>query len=232
MKKKNKKVSKFFQIFDYRIFGYEFIKITGGLPIVLWYRIKKFYVNKKQKKLLNHEPYLIAPNHNGFTDIMIVANAFWNRRLRFVATKDLYTNKFRRFLFNGLFACIDVDKQNVSMKTFKNVKDALARGHCVPVFPEGTIAKNSSDVIEYKSGVVLMSIVSKVPIVPVYMEKRTKWYKRQRVVIGEMLDISKYTNSPIPSMEEIKRLTLILHDEEVKLKQMLENGELCKKKKL
>ena len=84
---------------------------------------KKKQQIKKQKKLLNHEPYLIAPNHNGFTDIMIVANAFWNRRLRFVATKDLYTNKFRRFLFNGLFACIDVDKQNVSMKTFKNVKD-------------------------------------------------------------------------------------------------------------
>ena len=166
MKKKNKKVSKFFQIFDYRIFGYEFIKITGGLPIVLWYRIKKFYVNKKQKKLLNHEPYLIAPNHNGFTDIMIVANAFWNRRLRFVATKDLYTNKFRRFLFNGLFACIDVDKQNVSMKTFKNVKDALARGHCVPVFPEGTINKTKDIIMPFKYGAVKMAKSSDAYLVP------------------------------------------------------------------
>lgn len=225
-KKQTKKVSKFFQIFDYRMFGYDFVKFTGGLPIVLWYRIKKIFVNKQQKKLLNTKPYLIAPNHNGFTDIMIVANAFWNRRLRFVATKDLYTNNFRRFLFNKFFACIEVDKENVSMKTFKEVKDALNRGHCVPVFPEGTIAKKDDNVIEYKSGVVLMALVSKVPIVPVYMEKRTKWYKRQRVVIGEMIDISKYSNSIMPSMEEIKKLTTILHDEEVKLKSMLEKGEL------
>ena len=223
-KKKDKKVSKFFQIFDYRIFGYEFIKITGGLPIVLWYRIKKIYVNKRQKKILNHQPYLIAPNHIGFTDIMIVANTFWNRRLRFVATKDLYTNKFRHFLFNKLCACIKVDKENVSMKTFKEVKDALNRGHCVPVFPEGTIAKEANSVIEYKSGVVLMALVSKVPILPIYMEKRTKWYKRQRVVIGEFIDLTKYTTSPIPSMEEIKRLTIILHDEECKLKGYLEKS--------
>ena len=84
MKKKNKKVSKFFQIFDYSIFGYEFIKITGGLPIVLWYRIKKFYVNKKQKKLLNHEPYLIAPNHNGFTDIISRTESLWRVHYHFV----------------------------------------------------------------------------------------------------------------------------------------------------
>ncbi len=224
-KKKDKKVSKFFQIFDYRIFGYEFVKVTGGLPIVLWYRIKKIYVNKNQKKILNHQPYLIAPNHIGFTDIMIVANTFWNRRLRFVATKDLYTNKFRHFLFNKLCACIKVDKENVSMKTFKEVKDALNRGHCVPVFPEGTIAKEANSVIEYKSGVVLMALVSKVPILPIYMEKRTKWYKRQRVVIGEFIDLTKYTTSPIPSMEEIKRLTIILHDEECKLKGYLEKSK-------
>lgn len=223
--KKQKKISKFFQIFDYRMFGYDFVKFTGGFPIVIWYRIKKIFVNKKQKKMFNTKPYLIAPNHNGFTDIMIVANVFWNRRLRFVATSDLYTNNFRKFLFNKFFACIEVDKANVSMKTFKEVKDALNRGHCVPVFPEGTIAKKDENVIEYKSGVVLMSLVSKVPILPIYMEKRKRWYKRQRVVIGEFIDLSKYTTSPIPSMEEIKRLTIILHDEECKLKEMLEKSK-------
>jgi len=70
-----------------------------------------------------------------------------------------------------------------------------------------------------------MSLVSKVPILPIYMEKRKRWYKRQRVVIGEFIDLSKYTTSPIPSMEEIKRLTIILHDEECKLKEMLEKSK-------
>lgn len=221
-KKQNRKVPKLLQIFDYRIFGYEFVKITGGLPIVLWYRIKKIYANKKIKKQLNTKPYLIAPNHNGFTDIMIVANTFWNRRLQFVATNDLYTSKFRYLLF-GFFACIRVNKQDVSMQTFKDVKSALNRGHCVPVFPEGTIAKTEEqDIIEYKSGIILMALTSKVPIVPIYMEKRTKWYKRQRVVIGDMIDLKEYLKTPIPTMEDIKRLTLMLHDEECKLKALLE----------
>lgn len=222
--RKNKKISKFFKIFDYRIFGYEFIKVTGGLPIVIYLRLKKLYINKKIKKFLNHKPYLIAANHTGYLDIMIVANTFWRRRLRFIATKDVFNTKVKSALFT-MFGCIKVDKQNVSMETFKKITDTLNRGHCVPIFPEGTIIKND-ELIDYKSGVILMSFISKCPIVPMYIPKKEKWYHRQKVVIGDIFDVSKYTESKVPSMEEIKRLTVMLHDIEIDLKNKFEEGKL------
>lgn len=220
--KKKKKVSKFFRIFDYRIFGYEFVKITGGLPVLVMFRVKKYFVNKKIKKTLNHKPYIIASNHNGYSDILIIAAAFWNRRLRFIATKDVFTNKINSFLFN-FFGCIKIDKENVSLNTFKKAQDALMRGHCVPIFPEGTIDKKK-DIIDYKSGVILMALVSKVPIVPIYVEKRKKWYKRQRVVIGDIFNASDYISSSIPSMEEINKVTIMLHDIELDLRKKLNEG--------
>lgn len=220
--KKKQKVSKFFKIFDYRIFGYEFVKITGGLPVLIIFRVKKYFINKKIKKNLNHKPYIIASNHNGYSDILIIAATFWNRRLRFIATKDVFTNKINSFLFN-FFGCIKIDKENVSLNTFKKAQDALMRGHCVPIFPEGTIDKKK-DIIDYKSGVVLMALVSKVPIVPIYVEKRKKWYKRQRVVIGDVFNASDYISSPIPSMEEINKVTIMLHDIELDLRKKLDEG--------
>lgn len=220
--KKKQKVSKFFKIFDYRIFGYEFVKITGGLPVVVMFRVKKYYINKKIKKTLNHKPYIIASNHNGYSDILIIAATFWNRRLRFIATKDVFTNKINSFLFN-FFGCIKIDKENVSLNTFKKAKDALMRRHCVPIFPEGTIDKKK-DIIDYKSGAILMALVSKTPIIPIYVEKRKKWYKRQRVVIGDVFNVNDYITSPIPTMEEINQATIKLHDIEIDLKKKLNEG--------
>ena len=85
-----------------------------------------------------------------------------------------------------------------------------------------SLPQEEQDIIDYKSGIILMALTSKVPIVPIYMEKRTKWYKRQRVVIGDMIDLKEHLKTPIPTMEDIKRLTLMLHDEECKLKALLE----------
>lgn len=224
MKKKKNKVSKFFQIFDYRVFGYDFTKVTAGIPVLIFLRLKKYYENKQTFKKIRHKPYLIAANHSNLFDVVVVATSFASRRLRFVATKDLFRTKFLNFLFT-FFGCIKVDKNNVSMNTFKGVKEGLKYGHCVCVFPEGTIA-GGEELIEYKSGIILMASVSKVPILPIYIPVRKKWYQRQRVVFGDVFDINDYIKSPIPTMDEIHLTAQKLKEKEVELKEKYEKGLL------
>ena len=103
------------------------------------------------------------------------------------------------------------------MKTFKEIKKTIDNGHLIGVFPEGTIEREG-EITQFKSGVVLMAIMAKAPIVPMYMEKRTKWYKRQLVVVGEMVNVFDYVKSPIPTIDEINSVAKMLFEKEQELK--------------
>ena len=61
-----------------------------------------------------------------------------------------------------------------------------------------------------------MAIKGKVPIVPIYIEKREKWYKRQVVVVGEPIQIPE-GNLNINQIDEISKN---LRKKEESLKEM------------
>ncbi|MCQ3907577.1 MAG: 1-acyl-sn-glycerol-3-phosphate acyltransferase [Mycoplasmoidaceae bacterium] len=60
--------------------------------------------------------------------------------MSFVATKDIYVNKLAEGFFKAVGA-IRIDKENISLDTFKQAKEKLDRGHAVAVFPEGSVQK-------------------------------------------------------------------------------------------
>lgn len=216
-KKKNKKVNKFIQIFDYKMFFYDIGKFFAILPTLLILRLKSYYINKKRQKGLFKGKTIIVSNHISYIDPVIISNAFWRRRVSFVATKEIFDVKiFGKVL--KLFKCISIDKENVSVKTFKEVKDRLDRGHLVALFPEGEVER-VEELAAFKSGVAMMALMSGASIVPMYIHKRTKWYKRQVVMIGEKINIKDYITSKIPSIEEMEKFTITLHEVEEKLKQ-------------
>ena len=216
-KKKNKKVNRFIQIFDYKMFFYDIGKFFAILPTLLILRLKSYYINKKRQKGLFKGKTIIVSNHISYIDPVIISNAFWRRRVSFVATKEIFDVKiFGKVL--KLFKCISIDKENVSVKTFKEVKDRLDRGHLVALFPEGEVER-VEELAAFKSGVAMMALMSGASIVPMYIHKRTKWYKRQVVMIGEKINIKDYITSKIPSIEEMEKFTITLHEIEEKLKQ-------------
>ena len=57
----------------------------------------------------------------------------------------------------------------------------------------------------------------------IYIQKREKWWHRQRVVIGEKIDLEQYFENKIPTMEDITRATNILREKEEQLAEVLKN---------
>lgn len=214
-----KKTNKFLQIFDIKMFLYDLLKLIAAPSVLIYNRLKRVYVDKSIKKDLRKKAYIVTCNHTSYMDVLVISNTFWTRRIRYVATKELFESKVRNFCFK-LFKCIPIDKENVSMKTFKEIKKTIDNGHLIGVFPEGTIEREG-EITQFKSGVVLMAIMAKAPIVPMYMEKRTKWYKRQRVVVGEMVNVFDYVKSPIPTIDEINSVAKMLFEKEQELKNKL-----------
>ena len=87
--KKTKKIGNFL---------YDFVKITGALPILLWLRPKVIRVGKKEKL---DGKILITSNHVGYSDPPLLLCVFWNRRVSFLATENLYDNPIKNFLHSG-----------------------------------------------------------------------------------------------------------------------------------
>lgn len=194
-------------------FLYDFVKITGAIPVLFWMRPKILYLHKRPKI---KGGFLIAANHVSFTDPIVVHCAFWRRRLHCIATKDLYASKLRKFFFDRMH-CIMVDKENFNMRTFHTVCECLQENKAVVVFPEGRVNKKADELLTFKSGAILMAYKAQKPIVPVYINGIEKWSDRRVAVVGDPIDINP-TGALLPSMEEVKQINARLQEKEWELK--------------
>ena len=217
MKKKNKKVPLLAKMFDPKMFFLDYARLTAW-PILFFYRMKIIYESDKAKGFRKNTG-IIASNHTGFGDVPIIYSLMLYRRICFVAAKEVYNNKFSTMFYNAV-GCIKIDRSNPSVHTFKTITNCLDRGHFVGVFPEGSINKEEA-LKTFKSGVVMMALMSGKPIIPVYIKRRKKWLSRQRVAIGEPINVNEYFTTRFPSMEEIEKVTNLVRDKELKLKEMV-----------
>ena len=194
-------------------FWYDFVKVTGVLPTLLWMRPKVYHVGDPKSHRIKGGALVIS-NHVSFMDPIMLHCVLWRRRLHCLATKDLYRAKFMRLLLN-LVNCIQVDKENFSMSSFHTVIDRLKAGCAVLIFPEGQV-NPEEEMLTFKSGAVLMAHRGGVPILPVYVTRRDKWYKRSIAVVGDPIDVCGMCGR-IPTMEEMKAVSDCVRDRELEL---------------
>ena len=198
-------------------FFYDFVKITGAIPALIWIRPRVIHMGQKCPK----GGVLISSNHPTFMDPITLLTSFPWRRLHCLVTKDLYKNKLMTFMLERMH-CIRVDKDNFSMASFHGAVDRLKEGKAVVIFPEGQVNQGDGrEVQAFKSGAILMAHRASAPILPVYIVKREKWYRAQRVVIGEPFDV-KSAVGPIPSVDKMNAVSEQLREKELELKRYYE----------
>ena len=206
-------------------FCYDFVKITGAIPMLLWMRPKIYYPFGRPKK---KGALLISANHRSLLDPIVVHLAFAARRLNCLATKDLYTNKAREVFFNQMH-CIVVDKENFSLASFHAVVNCLKEQKAVVIFPEGRVNRDKGDtLLAFKSGAVLMAQKANAPILPIYIVKREKWHQRQRIVVGQPFDVTAYLGK-MPTMQALTEVSDTLREKEVELREYFEALPIYKK---
>lgn len=204
-------------MYSFWYFMHDFIKLTGAIPTLLYFRPKRIYVSEEAKKKIKGGAIVIS-NHIGMSDPICIQLGIWYRRHRFICKKEICESGYR-FWFR-CFLSIPIDSGNFSMQTFKTIVDELQKGHLVSMFPEGQIYEGNGEMGAFKSGAVLMALQGKAPIVPVYLQKRKSAFSRQKIVIGEAVDIRKIY-SEHPKMSQIEEITRMLQKEEERMKDLL-----------
>lgn len=220
MKKKNPYQAHFFNI---KQWFFDFARFSG-FPMLLWFRVKKVFLNKKDKKHIKGGALIIC-NHILYSDPMVLSCGFWYRRVHFLVMKEMFVNKFVGWIY-GHSGCIPVDREKPSLKTIREVVQRLEGGNVVTIFPEGHVSfSNDNPMSNFKSGAVLMAYQANVPIVPIYREIRSNIFKRQKLLIGEKIDIRKQFGENL-SMEKIEEITKYLFEKEKELRGIYKERKL------
>lgn len=198
-------------------FVYDFVRVTAALPGLLWLRPKKIYENEAARNGLKGGVLVIA-NHANFCDPIYLMISLWKRRHHFVCIKDFFNGKFLSWLFTQ-FHCIPIDRENFTMDSLRKITDELKDGKLVSMFPEGYVHSDGGSLAPFKSGMVLIAMQSKKPIVPVYMKKPEKFYHRLVLAIGEPVDVCALYGDR-PSLSQIGQVSAILQEKEENLRKM------------
>lgn len=111
--------------------------------------------------------YLIAPNHQGLFDPVIICDSH-PRYTTAVVKIELTKTFFVKDLIH-LLKALPMDRQDLrqSMKVIREVTGLLHDGYNCIIFPEGTRSKNGNQMGEFKAGSFKGAYNAKAPIVPV-----------------------------------------------------------------
>lgn len=211
-------VQKKAKLFSLRCLLMDLIRITGALPGLVWLRPKIRYTAKQAKKRLRGGVLVIA-NHTSFIDPASMMYVLWYRRLYFVCHQAFVETKAGPF-FRAAGCLIPINADNFSVGSFRSITESLRDGKAVTLFPEGHVNKGD-EMLEFKSGMVLISMQSKRPIVPVYLKPRRHWYSRLKAVVGEPVDITSLSEGR-PAFSKIQEVTALLRKREEELEAFAE----------
>lgn len=132
---------------------------------------------------------LYCPNHSCLNDpVCLIMSLGCRRQMRVMAKAEFMRVPVVGWLLKkaGVFA---VDRGKSDIGAIKTAIRYLRGGENVLLFPEGTRIKNGVDKngneSEAKTGAAMLAVRTGVPIVPVYIPPKKKWFRFTDIVFGE-----------------------------------------------
>ncbi len=192
--------------------------------ILMWIPIMIFHPTSiKGKKNLPKGKAILSINHRSNWDYVLFGiNS--TTKYRVLAKKELFRNKFFGFILRN-FGGIEIDREANDINAIKTCMKVLKDDKKLLVFPEGTRLKDESLVMgEMKSGLALIAIKTKTPIVPVWVRNKPKLFRRSVYYIGKPFELEEFYGKKLDD-EALKEANTIIRAK------MIELGEQGKKKK-
>lgn len=110
---------------------------------------------------------VIVMNHTSMVEPVVFIVGLWRRHVR---ARPIYKVEFEKigpakWLFRRMGG-IPVDRGSADLKALKAARDALGRGECVLIYPEGTRIKNDDQSIKVHGGFAMIAQMGKSDVTP------------------------------------------------------------------
>lgn len=176
----------------------------------------------RYKMVLNHPlpkpPYIICANHTSYLDIVLTYCIFPDYFV-FVGKQELSKVPLFNIYFKKMNVLVDRKSRIGSHKAFIHLANHLDKGHCVAIFPEGTISKVAPKLSNFKNGPFKLAIDKKITLVPVtflnnwnLMQSGSFFHSNGRpgkstVIVDKAIETAHLTNNDVdPLCEKVHHL--------------------------
>ncbi|UOF94314.1 MAG: 1-acyl-sn-glycerol-3-phosphate acyltransferase, partial [Bacteroides sp.] len=85
----------------------------------------------------------------------------------FLGKKELANLPILGFFFKNIDLGIDRNNKDYNKSILQQCSKNLSDGISMIIFPEGTISKNGKRLMNFKNGAFYLSIINKIPIIPI-----------------------------------------------------------------
>ena len=154
-------------------------------------------------------PYIVIANHQSLLDPLIVAYMCKKYEIRFLGKKELSQKKWAAWILERLHM-IAVDRHHTDLAAMRLCTKALQEGRVLGIFPEGTRHVESL-MSHIETGTSVLALRARVPLVPVFIQKKQRFLKMNHVYIGPAMDISDLADKGFDT-QTIDQLTERIRD--------------------
>ncbi len=173
--KKGKRVMKFLNVL--RVFL---------LPIFRIIRPFRVYGNKK----VADGPCVYVGNHYTMLDPAYPISTTWEG-IHFVSKKELFKAPVIGWCLRKLKA-ISANRDGNDVRVLLDCFKCLKNGEKICIYPEGTRNKTDEALLPFAHGASAIAIKAKVPVVPVMLYKKPRFFRMAHVIIGDAFEFSEY----------------------------------------
>lgn len=178
---------------------YHFARFLANIIFRIIFRIKV----KGKENIPKEGRLVLCSNHISNLDPIILGITI-PRPIAFMAKKELYENKLLSKIIYGLGA-FPVDRKGSDISAIKTSLRVLKNEKILGIFPEGTRV-HEMNLKNVKSGISLISIKGKSPIIPVFIESKYKLFSKVTVTIGELIYFDDYYGEKLNN-EDYKKIS-------------------------
>lgn len=153
---------------------------------VVWVLMKILFPWKAtgQENLPESGGVVLCGNHTSFLDpILVLVGATRKRQIHVIAKAELFKIPVLNWILKGI-DMIPVKRGMSDVSAIKEGLRVLKNGEPLLIFPEGTRVKAGQQVGAHPGAVVLASRAG-VPVVPVYICKKKRLFRKNSVVFGK-----------------------------------------------
>ena len=181
---------------------YGFLKkvLNGFIQIIFPYKL----IGKE--KVCSGACVLVG-NHYRIWDIVHMA-CVTKDKVHFITKRELYKSKFLAHLCD-IVEAIPVSRDGQDAKAVMTALRYLKNGEKISMFPEGTRNRSDADLLPLKGGAALFAIKARVPVYPVMCLRKTRLFRRTKVVVGDGFELSAFYDRRMSAEDYTEAETVI-----------------------
>lgn len=190
-----------------------FINFLRVIVIPFYYIIKPFRYFGKRK--VADGPCVYICNHYKLFDPVYTAATTWEG-IHYVGKREIE----KMFLIGRIAKrakAILVNRDGNDVRGVLDCLKCLKNGEKITIYPEGTRNKSDVDLLSFKHGAAALAIKAKVPIIPVCIYKKPRYFRCTHILMGEPIELTEYYDRKL-SEEEVIEVDEMLRGTMLKMK--------------